>query len=195
MSAIDVISSWKPIDICDFFDLSYKKLSKKLKRGWLLFIPHLFYAAVFLPLLRQCNFNLQLGANLKFIMLFLILFSSFGMCNDSDLQKEIIGSWITGQQDEYFGEQWFITEYKKDGTAIHRQFKDATCQNTSVVINGIWNIQNGQLTNIVLGSTGDFEIPSGLMLVDQIIKLANGEMIISTDSNRTAYRMKSDKCI
>jgi hypothetical protein len=33
------------------------------------------------------------------------------------------------------------------------------------------------------------------MLVDEIIKLANGEMVISTDANRTAYRMKSDKCL
>tara|TARA_R110000751_G_scaffold55346_5_gene118841 strand:- start:34963 stop:35376 length:414 start_codon:yes stop_codon:yes gene_type:complete len=135
------------------------------------------------------------GAFLKIFMSFLVLFSSFGMCNDSDLQKEIIGSWITGDQDQYFGAEWFITEYKKDGTAIHRQFKDASCETTSIIINGIWNIQNGQLTNIVLGSSGDFEIPSGIMLVDQIIKLANGEMIISTDSNRTAYRMRSDKCL
>ncbi|WP_339722376.1 hypothetical protein [uncultured Paraglaciecola sp.] len=132
---------------------------------------------------------------MKIFMSFLVLFSSFGMCNDSDLQKEIIGSWITGDQDQYFGAEWFITEYKKDGTAIHRQFKDASCETTSIIINGIWNIQNGQLTNIVLGSSGDFEIPSGIMLVDQIIKLANGEMIISTDSNRTAYRMRSDKCL
>lgn len=124
-----------------------------------------------------------------------MLFSSFAQCNDSDLQKEIIGSWITGKQDEHFGSEWFITEYKKDGTAIHRQFKDASCQTTSIVINGVWSIHNGQLTNIVLGSTGDFEIPSGIMLVDDIIKLANDEMIISTDTNRTAYRMRSDKCL
>ncbi|GAC19782.1 hypothetical protein GARC_2817 [Paraglaciecola arctica BSs20135] len=117
------------------------------------------------------------------------------MCDDSIFQKEIIGSWITGQQDEYFGAQWFITEYKKDGTTIHRQFKDASCETTSIIINGVWNIQDGQLTNIVLGSLGDFEIPSGIMLVDEIIKLANGEMVISTDTNRTAYRMKSDKCL
>lgn len=117
------------------------------------------------------------------------------LCNDSVFQKEIIGSWITGQQDEYFGAQWFITEYKKDGTAIHRQFKDASCETTSIIINGVWDIQNGQLTNVVLGSSGDFEIPSGIMLVDDIIKLANGEMVISTDTNRTAYRMKSDKCL
>jgi len=124
-----------------------------------------------------------------------VLFSSFGLCNDSDLQKEIIGSWITGQQDEHFGSEWFITEYKKDGTAIHRQFKDASCQTTSIIISGVWSIQDGQLTNIVLNSTGDFEIPSGIMLVDEIIKLANDEMIISTDTNRTAYRMRSDKCL
>ena len=124
-----------------------------------------------------------------------MLFSSFGLCNDSDLQKEIIGSWITGQQDEHFGSEWFITEYKKDGTAIHRQFKDASCQTTSIIISGVWSIQDGQLTNIVLNSTGDFEIPSGIMLVDEIIKLANDEMIISTDTNRTAYRMRSDKCL
>jgi hypothetical protein len=135
------------------------------------------------------------GAILKIFMLFLVLFSSFGLCDDSVFQKEIIGSWITGQQDEYFGAQWFITEYKKDGTAIHRQFKDASCETTSIIINGVWSIQNGQLTNIVLGSSGDFELPSGIMLVDEIIKLANGEMVISTDTNRTAYRMKSDKCL
>jgi hypothetical protein len=135
------------------------------------------------------------GAILKIFIPFLILYSSFGLCNDSVLQKEIIGSWITGQQDEHFGAEWFITEYKEDGTAIHRQFKDASCETTSIIINGVWSIQNGQLTNIVLGSSGDFELPSGIMLVDEIIKLANGEMVISTDSNRTAYRMKSDKCL
>ena len=124
-----------------------------------------------------------------------MLFSSFALCNDSDLQEEIIGSWITGQQDEHFGAEWFITEYKKDGTAIHRQFKDASCQTTSIIINGVWSIHNGQLTNIVLGSSGDFEIPSGIMLIDEIIQLANGKMVISTNTNRTAYRMKSDKCL
>jgi hypothetical protein len=135
------------------------------------------------------------GAILKIFISFLVLFSSFGLCDDSIFQKEIIGSWITGQQDEYFGAQWFITEYKKDGTTIHRQFKDASCETTSIIINGVWTIQNGQLTNIVLGSFGDFEIPSGIMLVDKIIQLENGEMVISTDTNRTAYRMKSDKCL
>lgn len=132
---------------------------------------------------------------MKIIISFLVIFSSFGLCNDSVLKKEIIGSWITGEQDEHFGTEWFITEYRKDGTATHRQFKDASCQTTSIIINGIWAIHNGQLTNVVLDSSGDFEIPSGIMLVDDIIKLANGEMVISTDTNRTAYRMRSDKCL
>jgi hypothetical protein len=117
------------------------------------------------------------------------------LCNDTVFQKEIIGSWITGQQDEYFGTEWFITEYKKDGTAIHRQFKDASCESTSVVIKGLWTIHNDQLTNVVLSSSGDFEIPSGILLVDDIIKLANDEMIIFTNTNRTAYRKRSDKCL
>lgn len=139
--------------------------------------------------------NQHRESSLKFFMFFLILFSSFGLCDDSVFQEEIIGSWVTGQQDEYFGAEWFITEYKKDGTATHRQFKDASCETTSIVINGVWSIHNGQLTNVVLASSGDFEIPSGIMLIDEIIQLANGEMVISTDTNRTAYRMKSDKCL
>ena len=132
---------------------------------------------------------------MKILISFLVFFSSSVLCNDAVFQEEIIGSWVTGKQDEYFGAQWFITEYKKDGTAIHRQFKDASCKTTSIIINGVWSIHNGQLTNVVLGSSGDFEIPSGIMLIDDIVQLANGEMVISTDTNRTAYRMKSDTCL
>ena len=105
-------------------------------------------------------------------MKILISFSSCGLCNDATFQKEIIGSWIIGQQDEYFDTEWFITEYKTDGTALHRQFEDASCETTSLIINGHWTIQDGELINVVLNSAGEFDIPSG-----------------------TAYRMKSDKCL
>jgi hypothetical protein len=166
-----------------------------VKNSWLLLLGRLFYATLFLPLEEAKYCGSIFGAILKIFISFFVLFSSFGLCNDTVFQKEIIGSWITGQQDEYFGSEWFITEYKKDGTAVHRQFSDASCETTSIIIKGLWTIKNGQLTNIVLSSSGDFEIPSGIMLVDEIKQLENGEMVISTDTNRTAYRMKSDKCL
>ena len=136
---------------------------------------------------------------MRIYVFFLIAFSPYGLCDDDSFQKEIIGSWIISQQDEYFSTEWFITEYKADGTAFHRQFKDASCETTLFVINGHWTIQDGKLINVVLSSSGEFDIPSGIRLIDNIVKLSNNEMIISTDidtdTNRTAHRMKSDKCL
>ena len=132
---------------------------------------------------------------MKIVISFLIFFSSFGLCNDAEFQKEVIGSWTIGQQDEYFGTEWFVTEYKSDGTAIHRQFVNASCLTTSLVIEGSWSVKDGKLINVVLSSSGEFDIPKGTKLIDQIMQLSDGKMILTTESSRTAYRIKSGNCL
>ena len=44
------------------------------------------------------------------------------LSTDEELERSLVGFWTMHPSDEYFRQDGFITEYKKDNTAIHIQY-------------------------------------------------------------------------
>ncbi|TRY28681.1 hypothetical protein [Aliiglaciecola sp. M165] len=132
---------------------------------------------------------------MKYLIFLLALTSAPSYSQDESFRNEIVGTWVVGRSDEYFNKEWFTTQYFADGTALYKQFETRECISPVLIIKGAWSIKGGKLINTVLSSSGDYDVPVGMVFVDNIVELNSGKMVLFTDTNRTAYREKHETCI
>lgn len=134
---------------------------------------------------------------MKRLIAFLFVLFGFSnplLANDSVYQKEIIGTWVLGQQDLAYGTLWSHLEYHENGKTTYYQYASAKCEKLVATVHGTWVILNGTLVNTALSSTGQIKVPLGETFADKIVSLSDGEMVLQTDRGVTAYRTKNKSC-
>lgn len=135
---------------------------------------------------------------MKFIFtLSLILLSIKALAVNSDIEfrNALIGSWVKSKNDSSYNEYGFITEYKADGTVIHRDYASKNCKVLEAITTGKWYVENGYLTVTVETSKGKYPLPIGAIVTDKIIHINERTKELETDTAKKLLRTKSTKCI
>jgi hypothetical protein len=129
--------------------------------------------------------------------LLLILLSAEALAESSDLKLKnaLIGSWVKSVDDPSYNEYGFITEYKADGTTIHRDYPTKTCKVLETITTGKWKVENSYLTATVETSEGVYPLPIGAVVTDKIIRISKVIKVLETDTGIQLLRSKSEKCL
>ena len=129
------------------------------------------------------------------ILLVVVSINAFAEMSDSELRNALIGSWVKSSDDSSYNEYGFITEYKTDGTTVHRDYASKNCKVLEAITTGKWSIESGYLTNTVETSKGEYPLPIGAVVTDRIMSIDETFKVLKTKSGKTLLRTKSTKCV